>query len=449
MRSPRKFLAGLPPKHFPIFRSSGQGESHFKARMSQMSNDDLTTPLGIPGRRAPEATPRKASVPAIAATLACTLGAGAAALIWINDDGLGGRPMVVAKVEQLEQVVQAKAIQSVDANPTGSIGQTAAGNPRASAADVESSSGVRVTRQGGGDIPGALIITVPAAPGISLTPAPDRQLVEKGPHGSLPRIGPGGRKAMDVYSRPVSTSAKLPANAPRIALMISGMGLSQKATAHAMDKLPREVTLAFAPYGSGLTTQVESARDKGYEVILQMPMEPYDLASDGDVPHMLRTNQERAVAKDNLHWFLSRFPGYVGVSTFLGAKFLADANALTPVIEEIGARGLFILDDSSAAQSQATKIATASATPYILADVILDSDRSGQAIEKALLQLETVAREKGSALGVATGLPEVVDRIGGFAARLERRGIALVPVSALAVRNTRPIAARIKVSPGQ
>ncbi len=417
--------------------------------MSQMSNDDLTIPLGVPGRRPREAAPRTVSLRSVAATLACTLGAGAAVLIWINDDGLGGRPRAVVKVEQPPQQVAQQPAQPVDASPTGSIGQITAANPRASGADVESSSGVRVLRQGGGETPGALIITVPEAPGHSLTPAPDRQLIEKGAHGSLPKIGPGGRKPMDVYSRPVSTSAKLPANAPRIALMISGMGLSQKATAHAMDKLPREVTLAFAPYGSGLPALVESARDKGHEVILQTPMEPYDLAGDGDVPHMLRTSQDRAATKDNLHWFLSRFPGYVGISTFLGAKFLADSNALTPVIEEIGSRGLFILDDGVAAQSQVAKIATASATPFIQADVILDTDRSGQAIEKALLQLETLAREKGSALGVATGLPEVVDRIGGFAARLERRGIALVPVSALAVRSARPIAARIKLPPGQ
>ena len=92
------------------------------------------------------------------------------------------------------------------------------------------------------------------------------------------------------------------------------------------------------------------------------------------------------------------------------------------------------------------KIAAAAAAPYALADVVIDAERDGAAIEKALLRLETLAREKGSAIGVATGLPEIAERVGRFANGLERRGIALVPVSALAVRTARPTA-RIRVTP--
>ncbi len=95
-----------------------------------------------------------------------------------------------------------------------------------------------------------------------LTPAPDKALVEKGPHGPLPRIGSDGRKPLDVYARPVATSSKLPPNAPRVAIMVGGMGLSQNATRHALDKLPPAVTLAFAPYGNGLAVSRRRTRER-------------------------------------------------------------------------------------------------------------------------------------------------------------------------------------------
>ncbi len=413
-----------------------------------MPIDDLNRPLGTSAALHSKPAISIKSKAAFIALVGCAAGL---AFLWVNDDGTGGRPRAVVQIESASPSGPASAQNYPADLQSGATVKT--GNPeerssRATGQDVENSSGVRVVRQGGGEIPGALIITVPQAPVIGLAPAPDRQLIEKSIHGSLPKIAADGRKAIDVYARPVATSVKLPVTAPRIAIMIGGMGLSQTATRHAMDKLPAAITLAFAPYGAGLTAQVTAAREQGFEVMLQAPMEPFDLAGEGPGPHMLRSSHDRAELKDHLHWLMSRFPGYVGIANFLGAKFLADAKSVAPVIEEIGARGLFIFDDGSATQSLAIKIAAASATPYVQADVIIDAERTGQAIEKALLRLESIAREKGLATGVAAGLPETTDRIAAFARGLERRGIALVPVSAAAVRIA-PSRARVRVTPGQ
>lgn len=409
-----------------------------------MSADDLDRPLGLPttqppGRKAPLSTG------ALAALCLGVIGMGAAAYVWIRDDGRAGWPRVVVDIQDPAKAPRPIQMGLADSQPTASIPEES-GN-RSTGAEVERASGVRVVRRDDDAPPGALIIRVPeSAPTIALAPAPDRQLTEKGAHGPLPRISADGRRPMNVYARPVATSTKLPSNAPRIAIMIGGMGLSQNATRHALEKLPPPVTLAFAPYGQSLAGQVAHAREQGHEVILQAPMEPYDLAGDGPGPRMLRTAAAKAEIRDNLHWLMSRFPGYVGVANFLGAKFLADPSALAAVIEETGSRGLFLLDDGSSPQSLVGKVASAAAAPYLIADLIIDADRSGAAIEKALLQLEAVAREKGVAVGVATGLPETVDRIAAFTASLERRGIALVPVSAAVVTPSRPTA-RVRISP--
>ena len=128
---------------------------------------------------------------------------------------------------------------------------------------------------------------------------------------------------------------------------------------------------------------------------------------------------------------MSRFTGYAGTANFLGAKFTSDQAAFTPVLHEIGARGLYYLDDGTSPRSLAPMLAAAQETPVLQTDLVIDAVNQPEAIEAALEKLVAVAQAKGSAVGVAAGLPTTVDAIGRFAQGLEARGIELVPLSAM------------------
>jgi len=305
-------------------------------------------------------------------------------------------------------------------------GATPAG-PRATGQAVEDASGVKVFRQGGGGAPGALIITVPHDETASLSPAPDPRLEEKGRSGPLPRVARDGARPLDVYARPFTRSART--GGPKLAIMFGGMGLDPKTTASAIAALPPAVTLGFAPYGRNLREQVARARESGHEVILQTPMEGFAPASEDPGPNVLRASAPPAENIERLHWHMSRMTGYVGIAGFMGARFTADAAALGPTLAEIGRRGLLYLDDGSSPRSLAGELAGPLGAPFVRADVILDA-QPGE-VDKALARLETLARERGSAIGVATGSPQLASSIARFAKGLEARGIALAPVSAI------------------
>ncbi|WP_412160064.1 divergent polysaccharide deacetylase family protein, partial [Pantoea sp. SIMBA_079] len=57
---------------------------------------------------------------------------------------------------------------------------------------------------------------------------------------------------------------------------MGGLGLSQTGSMEAIDKLPQEVTLGFAPQGNSLQRWMQAARQNGHELVLQLPMEPFD-----------------------------------------------------------------------------------------------------------------------------------------------------------------------------
>ena len=265
---------------------------------------------------------------------------------------------------------------------------------------------------------------------VRLARAPLQGFTESGEFGPLPKISSNGRKPSSVYARPFN--AQNARDAPvRIAIMVSGMGISTSSTADAIKHLPGEVTLAFAPYGESLQSWVNRARSGGHEVMLQVPMEPFDFPDNDPGPHTLLSHLKSQENLNRLRWLLSRFGGYFGVTNYMGAKFTADDQSLQPIMVELGSRGLSFLDDGVSPRSRAVSVANAKALDAKKADVVVDAGQSRQSIEQALRRLEAIAKERGSAIGVGSALPVTVKTIAEWSKSLGSRGISLAPVSAL------------------
>ena len=77
----------------------------------------------------------------------------------------------------------------------------------------------------------------------------------------------------------------------------------------------------------------------------------------------------------------------------------------------------------------APSLAAGQAMPFAKADLTVDSVPTAVEIDRALTKLETIARERGIAVGVASALPISIDRIAVWSKALEGRGIMLVPLT--------------------
>jgi uncharacterized protein len=388
--------------------------------------DELNEPLGREPKRAAIAPGSPSRRPFVVG--GALVAAGALALFLAPRDPFGGEPYAVAKIEPAKPPepspapAPAQQQQTISAAEQGGLPGNAMG-----VSEIEQLSGVKVTRHG---VEGstARIIRIDPPSGVKLAPAPDRRVVEKGRYGLLPRIGAEGARPMDVYSRPFVTGPTIKPGAPRIALIVGGLGLNSQYSLEAIEQLPEGVTVAFAPYGTDLDRLAAQARARGHEALLQAPMEPFDYPQNNPGPHTLVTGAQDG-GVDDLQWLMARFSGYAGVMNYLGGRFMADESAIYGALNEIAQRGLFFLDDGASPQSLAGKVASKLSLPHAKVDVILDQRATPQSIDAALAQLETLAREKGVAIGFANATPATVARIARFARDLERRGVALAPAS--------------------
>ena len=394
-----------------------------------MTVDDLTAPLRR--RLKPQRGLKIPVTPLIVGALALFL---LVFVLWaiVADDPFGGEPVAVVRAD-LHAVAKAGPTPGVVSSPPA---QPQPANKEAATVPASANpQGTTITIIDGktGErhevvVPGPANGAVPAE-----VPAVDPKFVEMTPRGPVPRIASDGARPADAFARPVQPLPGKP-DAPRIALIVDGLGVSATTTADAITKLPDAVTLGFVPYGADVAALATRARTGGHEIMLQVPMEPFDYPDNDPGPQTLLTTLTPQQNIDRLHTLMSKIQGYVGLTNTMGARFTASEDALSPILRETAKRGLIYVDDGSNPRSSAGRIAGAGNLSFVRTDVVLDTVPTPKEIDRALDRLEMTARDRGFAVGMASALPVSIDHLAAWAKAAEGRGILLVPISAIAAK---------------
>lgn len=370
--------------------------------------NDLSTPLT--GRKRKPGAPRHFPVARLLfAILALIAGAFVLRLVLTNDPD-GGRPS-----EEVAIISTRNSNQIANEVATGPV--TITPDPQ------QFPAGSSMTAVPAGTTGGDSITGLPELFGA----LPD--LSEETSGGPIPRVATTGLTPFNAYAR--SAVDALASGLPMVSIIVTGLGINEQGSLEAIDQLPDDVSLAFAPYGKTLTTTVAAARSAGHEVLLEIPLEPFDFPQNDPGPQTLLTGEPPRANLDKLFWLMSRFGGYAGVINNMGARFTASAADFSPIMEELGARGLGYIDDGSSNRSLASQLAQGNKVPFSRADLVVDSNPSRQAILAALASLEAKALENGHAIGIVSALPISISAITEWSRDLESKGIALVPASAL------------------
>lgn len=245
------------------------------------------------------------------------------------------------------------------------------------------------------------------------------------PDNPLPQIATDGRMPMQVYAAGFDRTTRR----PRIGLLLAGVGLNQADSDAAIRTLPAGVTLAISPYAANPARLLAVARIAEHEYLLSLPMEPQGFPLNDPGSHAMMANLPPEQNRTRLDWALSRIAGYAGVTGALGTtrgeRLAALPDQMNPVLAELARRGLFYVD----ARPDAAPLPTAWGRSI---DLVIDEPATPAEIDDRLGQLAKLARDKGSAVGLATIVRRVtVDRIAAWANGLAADGLILAPLSAL------------------
>jgi len=387
--------------------------------------DDLSTPLGQEKVRRKRRFPLPfTGTQALAVLLGLFLVTFAGFVIF-NDNPLGGEPIARIALRQATPVAEKPATAPPSASEPvtkSATKQQAAPGDQKTVTIIDGSSGARHDVVISGDAPDK--VEADAAP--VMMAAVDQRLLEKSRYGMIPVVS-DGLKPFTVYAAEADRAKA--AKMPVVAIVVGGLGVGAAKTTDAIMKLPAAVTLAFTPYGSDPNKLAERARAQRHEILLQIPMEPFDYPDNDPGPQTLLTTLGPEQNLDRLYWHLSRFQGYAGIANFMGGRFVVTDAVMQPIVREAAKRGLGYLDDGSAPRSVASSLAAGQAMPFAKADFSIDAVPTAVEIDRTLAKLENLAKERGTAVGIASALPISIERIGVWIKVLESHGIMLVPLT--------------------
>jgi polysaccharide deacetylase 2 family uncharacterized protein YibQ len=287
---------------------------------------------------------------------------------------------------------------------------------------------------GGGDGDAASISVTEIesnAPVVAASPLPKAPIAgffERTPAGDLPKISADGRRPSEAYARPFTPVP----GAPRVSLIVGGLGLKEQHTLAAINELPPEVTLSFVPYANDLQTWINRARAAGHEVLLELPMEAYDFPNVDGGPSTLLTSNKPEENVRRLNLLMGKASGYFGVTNYQGAKFATDARAAAPVLKALKDRGLVFMHDGAASRSVLPDAAKETGLQFSIADRIVDAEPSADSIDRELLQLEALAIQNGKAVGVGFAYPVTIETLRLWTQGLKAKGYTLAPASSAA-----------------
>lgn len=382
----------------------------------------------MPASRNAEASALRTGLSQLALSLAAfgtlSVGAVSAAMIFGNEDAGGPRVDIALFSDQNGPPPLLKTRLTNTLDPDSGVEPTLPG--------VEYD---ETLPEGAGDGEDTSITVTEISSNASLAPAssplpkaPIQGFFERTPAGDLPRIAANGQTPAQAYARPFAA----PVGAPRVSIIVGGLGLNQNHTLSAINELPPEVTLSFVPYANDLQTWINRARAAGHEVLLELPMEAYDYPNVDTGPHTLLTTAKPEENIRRLSLLMGKASGYFGVTNYQGAKFATDARAAAPVLKALKERGLVFLHDGAAARSALPQTAQDVGLTFSVADRIVDAEPSADAIDRELLQLEALAIQNGKAVGVGYAYPVTIETFRLWTQGLKTKGYVLAPASSAA-----------------
>ena len=252
-------------------------------------------------------------------------------------------------------------------------------------------------------------------------------ITEETETGPLPVIAADGRQPWLEYSRGFKRADRK----PRIALIISNLGLSNTYTKAALELLPEDITLSFSHVAPRLKNWVREARQKGHEILLDIPMEPIGFPKNDPGRATLLTSSNEVENLNRLEHIMKQAGGYVGLLGTLGTKFMLHSETFLPVLRSIKQRGLIYVDSRSTSRSLGPELASSIQLPKAFNNVFVDKEPSQEKIKNKLDELERIALKRRFAVGIAQPLPITIEILSQWTKGLKTKQISLAPITAI------------------
>jgi polysaccharide deacetylase 2 family uncharacterized protein YibQ len=216
----------------------------------------------------------------------------------------------------------------------------------------------------------------------------------------------------------------------KIAIIIDDLGYNN-GNAEELLKIDAPLTFSIFPQGTYSKSLAQKAHTRGRDVILHLPMEPYEYPqkNPGDGTLLLDMDNEELLKK--LESDIDAVPFIKGVNNHMGSKFTEDKEKMRVVLNELEKRGLFFLDSRTSKNTVGYSVAKEMGLKVAERNIFLDNNQDLKSINAQIYKLAKLSLKNGSAIGIGHPHPATIKALKQMIPELKAKGIEVVPVSQL------------------
>jgi len=216
---------------------------------------------------------------------------------------------------------------------------------------------------------------------------------------------------------------------PKIGIIIDDLGYDIS-LANALLELDLALTFSVLPFTPNTRLIARKAWNDGRETMLHLPMEPMNYPAINPGDGVLLISMDREMILDTLTRDLSQIPFVAGVNNHMGSRFTKSEEKMVIVLAELKKKGLYYIDSRTSSDTVAFDVAKKMALRTASRDIFLDNHLSENALKIQMERLLSVARHKGSAIGIGHPHKKTLDLLKNFQTTLTNEA-EVVPASNL------------------
>ncbi len=235
------------------------------------------------------------------------------------------------------------------------------------------------------------------------------------------------KEASEETARP---PAFAPSAGPRIALIVDDLGQAYE-PARSLLALNVPLTFSLLPRLSQTRRIAREAGERGVEVMLHVPMEPWGYPDKRPGPGSLMAAMALDDVEAGLVALVRGLPEAKGANNHMGSRLTEDRERMGKVMEVLGSRGLYFVDSLTSPRSVGFHVAREKGVAAYRRDVFLDPVQDEEKIRGQFRRLLQVARLQGHAIGICHPYPETLRLLPELVDRSRAEGYQWVTVSQL------------------
>jgi len=186
----------------------------------------------------------------------------------------------------------------------------------------------------------------------------------------------------------------------KIAIIIDDVGYPN-GNIRAYTEFRGKLTFSILPFLSHSKEYQEILKHNGFEIMLHLPMEPLSYPNTDPGPFAIMINDSRQEVEQKLSNMLKQIHYAAGVNNHMGSRITQDKIIMEWILSYLKPKDLFFIDSLTSPFSCTYEIAQKLDVKTSKRDIFLDNEDSFDYINHQFEKLKEIAKEKGSAIGIA------------------------------------------------